>query len=59
MHHGGSNTFWYTVLWIAPDRDIAYLAAANASDVLVDNTMFWVLDAIVASLISETLGSGQ
>ena len=59
LHHDGTNTLWYTVLWIAPDRDIAYLAAANASDVLVDNTMFWVLDAIVASLISETLGSGQ
>ena len=59
LEHSGSNTYWMTVLRIAPDRDIAYLAAANASDVLTDNTMFWVLDGIVSSLIDETLGSGQ
>ena len=59
LHHDGSNTFWYTNLWIAPDRDIAYLAAANASDVLINNTMFWVLDGIISSLIDETLDSRQ
>ena len=55
LHHAGSNTIWRTILWIAPDRDIAYIAAANASDVLIHDTIFWVLDAIVGSLIDETL----
>ena len=59
LHHDGSNTFWRTILWIAPDRGIAYVAAANASDVLANDDIFWVLDAIVGSLINETLGSGQ
>ena len=55
LHHAGSNTVWRTILWIAPDRGIAYIAAANASDVLIHDTIFWVLDAIVGSLIDETL----
>ena len=58
LHHDGSNTVWRTVLWIAPDRGIAYVAAANAAH-LIHNTMFWVLDAIIGSLIDETLGPGQ
>ena len=57
LHHAGSNTVWRTILWIAPDRDIAYVAVANASDVLIHDTMFWILDGIVGSLIDETLAS--
>ena len=55
LFHDGSNTYWMTVLWIAPDRDIAYLAAANAAGVLTDNTIYWLLDSIVLSLRNETL----
>ena len=57
LHHAGSNTVWRTILWIAPDRDIAYVSVANASDVLIHDTMFWILDGIVGSLIDETLAS--
>ena len=59
LWHDGSNGVWRTVLWIAPDRGIAYLAAANASDVLTNDEILQVLDAIVGSLINETLDSGQ
>ena len=57
--HDGSNGVWRTVLWIAPERGIAYVAAANASDILANDDIFRVLDGIVGSLINETLGSGQ
>ena len=54
ISHNGSNTFWTTTLWIAPDRGIAYLAAANASDILTHDTIGWLLDFIVGSLIDVT-----
>jgi CubicO group peptidase (beta-lactamase class C family) len=30
LTHSGSNTSWYCVIWLAPDRDVAYLATCNA-----------------------------
>ena len=59
ISHDGSNTVWRTILWIAPNRGIAYLAAANASDVLANDEISWVLDGIVAGLINERLVLGQ
>ena len=59
LWHDGSNGVWRTVLWIAPELGIAYVAAANASDIFANDEIFWVLDGIVAGLINETLGSGQ
>ena len=58
LFHDGSNTVWSTVLWIAPDRGIAYLAAANAADSLTDDAIFPMLDSIIGSLIGETEVAG-
>lgn len=30
--HDGSNTYWYAVIWLAPDAGNAYLAATNRGD---------------------------
>jgi CubicO group peptidase (beta-lactamase class C family) len=30
LSHSGSNTSWFCVIWLAPDRDVAYLATCNA-----------------------------
>lgn len=30
LTHSGSNTMWYAVIWIAPNRNRAYLAVTNA-----------------------------
>ena len=30
LTHSGSNTFWYATVWIAPERNLALLAATNA-----------------------------
>lgn len=61
LSHKGSNTYWNSVLWVAPDRGIAYLAAANASLLPLDDDggLFNLLDSIVFSLITDTLPSGQ
>ena len=59
FNHDGSNTVWRTILWIAPDRGIAYLAAANASDILANDDILQVLDTIIASLINETDTVGE
>jgi len=29
LWHGGSNTFWYTSIWLAPERDFAVVGATN------------------------------
>jgi CubicO group peptidase (beta-lactamase class C family) len=29
LSHGGSNTYWYATIWIAPARDFATLVATN------------------------------
>ena len=55
LDHDGSNGAWRTTLWIAPDRGIAYLAAANAADLSGHDTIYWMLDSIVGSLINETV----
>lgn len=31
LTHAGSNTMWYCVVWIAPERNFAVLAATNAA----------------------------
>ncbi len=29
LDHSGSNTMWFCVVWIAPEKNVAYLAATN------------------------------
>ena len=31
LSHAGSNTYWFAVVWIAPERDVVLLSAANAA----------------------------
>jgi CubicO group peptidase (beta-lactamase class C family) len=30
LTHGGSNTMWFCAIWLAPGRDLAFLAVCNA-----------------------------
>jgi CubicO group peptidase (beta-lactamase class C family) len=32
LQHSGSNTLWFAVVWIAPERDLAMFAVANAAN---------------------------
>ncbi|MEO1717196.1 MAG: serine hydrolase domain-containing protein [Planctomycetota bacterium] len=31
LTHAGSNTMWFAVAWIAPDKDLSFVAATNAA----------------------------
>lgn len=53
LSHTGSNTYWHTVLWIAPNRDAAYLAVANSTDEPDGDKTWLMLDSIVWSLIQD------
>ena len=32
LFHAGSNTYWFTVVWVAPSKDFAVLIATNAAE---------------------------
>ena len=45
--HNGSNTMWYAVMWVAPEKQAAYVAATNVAGNVGDK----VCDGAVAMLI--------
>jgi CubicO group peptidase (beta-lactamase class C family) len=47
LTHAGSNTMWFAVVWIAPKRNAAYLAATNFGQ----DTAFTACDAAIGKLI--------
>ena len=51
LTHTGSNTQWYSNVWLAPGRDFAVIAVCN----LGGNTSFSATDDIVARMIQEFL----
>ena len=51
LTHAGSNTLWYAVIWIAPERDAAFLAAANWGS----KQAFQAIDSAVAAMIGRYL----
>ena len=54
--HSGSNTSWYTILWIAPAIGRAYVAGANSAEPDLSTTA-WMLDGIVSDMIRYSLGT--
>ena len=55
LSHNGSNTYWQTTLWVAPNRNAAYLAAANSTDTPEGDKSWLMLDTIVGRLIQDGL----
>ena len=55
LFHNGTNGYWRTVLWVAPERGLAYLVAANSADDLASDWGLGVLDAIVYRLVTATV----
>ena len=55
LAHSGSNTYWYSSLWVAPNRERAYLAVANSAEPDLDQT-HEMLDSIIWSLINHVPG---
>lgn len=59
LNHDGTNTYWYSTLWIAPERGLAYVAVANSADFYEERGVYGALDSIIFSLISnEELSRG-
>ncbi len=50
LTHGGSNTLWFCVVWIAPERDFAAIATANAAGAGAQ-----ACDEAVGAMIREVL----
>lgn len=49
LTHAGSNTMWFAVVWVAPERDFAVLAATNVGD----GRAFAAVDEAVAAMIAR------
>ena len=56
--HGGSNTSWFALLWIAPRIGHAYVVASNSAEA-DDRRTFRLLDGIVSKLIRATGRPGR
>ena len=50
LNHAGSNTYWYSNLWVAPNRERAYVVVANSTD----DATFDMLDDIIGNLINHS-----
>lgn len=53
LSHGGSNTMWFAVIWIAPAKDAAFVAATNIAGDGAEKAC----DDAVAALINKLLVS--
>lgn len=51
LTHVGSNTMWYCVIWIAPNRNLAVVTASNSGS----DEGFTVCDKAVAALLKRFL----
>lgn len=55
LAHDGSNTMWFAVMWVAPEKRAAFVAATNTAC----DTASSACDDAVAELISRTLTDAQ
>lgn len=55
LTHNGSNTMWYLVMWLAPEKDLAVIVATNTG---VGQT-FQGCDEVAAQLIHKWAGRSQ
>jgi len=52
LWHNGSNTMWYLVMWLAPERHFAVIAATNIAGPGAENGC----DDVAAAMIGKWLG---
>ena len=55
LQHTGSNTQWFSNLWLAPRKQFAVIALTNVGDASGGNEAFKTTDDIVAKMIQEFL----
>jgi CubicO group peptidase (beta-lactamase class C family) len=47
LSHAGSNTMWFSVIWLAPNRNVAFLAATNLGTQMAFNAC----DSVIGNLL--------
>ena len=57
LTHSGSNTMFYTVIWIAPERNIAFVVATNVGD--RGDLVSSACDTVVGDLIQQFITSAE
>jgi len=51
LHHGGSNNSWFSLVWVAPELDLAVLCTTNIGG----DGIFPKIDAVIGSIIQNHL----
>jgi len=51
LAHSGSNTMWYAVIWLAPEKDLAVLIACN------DGTKASAMEKLAVDLYSDAVAA--
>ena len=52
LMHPGSNAYWYAVMWIAPERDAAFVVATNCYSAEAEQAC----DEVITLLVERVLG---
>jgi CubicO group peptidase (beta-lactamase class C family) len=47
LHHGGSNTMWKTVMWLAPEQDFSVVVSTNIGRSETEDECNEVADALI------------
>ena len=55
LTHSGSNTQWYSTIWLAPGRQFAVISLTNVGDANGGNTASSITDQIAATMIGTFL----
>jgi CubicO group peptidase (beta-lactamase class C family) len=50
LNHNGSNTSWFTTIWLAPGRDFAILVATNQGDKQAERACDQAANALIRAL---------
>jgi CubicO group peptidase (beta-lactamase class C family) len=53
LTHSGSNTMFYTVIWLAPARDLGFIVCTNVGDTETEKISSTAGDAVISALIAR------
>ncbi len=53
LYHTGSNTMWYCAMWVAPEKNVAFVAATNCDSDLADDGC----DQAIKAMLTRVLGT--
>ena len=53
LSHAGSNTMFYAVVWVAPEKNAAFVAATNAAGPEANAACDEAVSALIASVLSN------